>query len=36
MYLKPGDVVRLEIDKIGTLENPVIAEPTASSPTMGA
>ncbi len=26
-YLKPGDVVRLEIDKIGTLENPVIAEP---------
>jgi 2-keto-4-pentenoate hydratase/2-oxohepta-3-ene-1,7-dioic acid hydratase in catechol pathway len=28
MYLKAGDVVRLEIDKIGTLENPVIAEPS--------
>jgi 2-keto-4-pentenoate hydratase/2-oxohepta-3-ene-1,7-dioic acid hydratase in catechol pathway len=27
MYLKPGDVVRVEIDKIGALENPVIAEP---------
>ncbi len=27
MYLKPGDTVRVEIDKIGTLENPVIAEP---------
>jgi 2-keto-4-pentenoate hydratase/2-oxohepta-3-ene-1,7-dioic acid hydratase in catechol pathway len=27
MYLKPGDIVRVEIDKIGTLENPVIAEP---------
>jgi 2-keto-4-pentenoate hydratase/2-oxohepta-3-ene-1,7-dioic acid hydratase in catechol pathway len=28
MYLKPGDIVRVEIDKIGTLENPVIAEPS--------
>jgi 2-keto-4-pentenoate hydratase/2-oxohepta-3-ene-1,7-dioic acid hydratase in catechol pathway len=28
MYLKPGDTVRVEISKIGTLENPVIAEPT--------
>jgi 2-keto-4-pentenoate hydratase/2-oxohepta-3-ene-1,7-dioic acid hydratase in catechol pathway len=27
MYLKPGDTVRVEIDKIGTLQNPVIAEP---------
>jgi 2-keto-4-pentenoate hydratase/2-oxohepta-3-ene-1,7-dioic acid hydratase in catechol pathway len=28
MYLKPGDIVRVEIDKIGALENPVIAEPS--------
>jgi 2-keto-4-pentenoate hydratase/2-oxohepta-3-ene-1,7-dioic acid hydratase in catechol pathway len=27
MYLKPGDTVRVEIEKIGTLGNPVIAEP---------
>jgi 2-keto-4-pentenoate hydratase/2-oxohepta-3-ene-1,7-dioic acid hydratase in catechol pathway len=27
MYLKPGDLVRVEIDKIAVLENPVIAEP---------
>jgi 2-keto-4-pentenoate hydratase/2-oxohepta-3-ene-1,7-dioic acid hydratase in catechol pathway len=27
MYLKAGDTVRVEIDKIGTLENPLIAEP---------
>jgi 2-keto-4-pentenoate hydratase/2-oxohepta-3-ene-1,7-dioic acid hydratase in catechol pathway len=27
VFLKPGDVVRLEIDGIGALENPVIAEP---------
>ena len=26
-YLQPGDVVRIEIECIGTLENPVIAEP---------
>ncbi|MFE1960007.1 fumarylacetoacetate hydrolase family protein [Streptomyces sp. NPDC059479] len=26
-YLKAGDTVRIEIDKIGTLENPVIDEP---------
>jgi len=26
-YLKAGDTVRVEIDKIGALENPVIAEP---------
>lgn len=28
MYLKAGDTVRVEIDKIGALENPVIAEPS--------
>jgi len=27
-YLKPGDTVRVEIDKIGTLSNPLIAEPS--------
>ena len=26
-YMKPGDVVRVEIEKIGVLENPVIEEP---------
>lgn len=26
-YLAPGDVVRIEIDALGALENPVIAEP---------
>lgn len=26
-YLKPGDTVKIAIDKIGELENPVIAEP---------
>lgn len=26
VFLKPGDVVRLEIEKIGVLENPVVAE----------
>jgi 2-keto-4-pentenoate hydratase/2-oxohepta-3-ene-1,7-dioic acid hydratase in catechol pathway len=26
VFLKPGDVVRLEIEGIGTLENPVVAE----------
>jgi 2-keto-4-pentenoate hydratase/2-oxohepta-3-ene-1,7-dioic acid hydratase in catechol pathway len=25
--LKPGSVVRIEIDKLGVLENPVIAQP---------
>jgi 2-keto-4-pentenoate hydratase/2-oxohepta-3-ene-1,7-dioic acid hydratase in catechol pathway len=28
-WLRPGDVVRVEIEDIGTLENPVIAEPVA-------
>lgn len=27
VFLQPGDTVRIEIDGIGTLENPVIAEP---------
>jgi len=26
-FLKPGDVVRVEIDRIGAIQNPVIAEP---------
>ena len=26
-YMKPGDVVRIEVEKIGVLENPVIEEP---------
>lgn len=26
-YMQPGDVVRVEIEKIGVLENPVIEEP---------
>jgi 2-keto-4-pentenoate hydratase/2-oxohepta-3-ene-1,7-dioic acid hydratase in catechol pathway len=26
-YMKPGDKVRVEIEKIGSLENPVIEEP---------
>jgi acylpyruvate hydrolase len=26
-WLRPGDTVRLEIEKLGVLENPVIAEP---------
>ena len=34
-FLIPGDVVRVEIDGIGALENPVIAEPD-DTPTMGA
>jgi 2-keto-4-pentenoate hydratase/2-oxohepta-3-ene-1,7-dioic acid hydratase in catechol pathway len=27
VFLAPGDTVRVEIDGIGVLENPVIAEP---------
>jgi len=30
-YMKPGDVVRVEIEKIGVLENPVIDEPSDTS-----
>jgi 2-keto-4-pentenoate hydratase/2-oxohepta-3-ene-1,7-dioic acid hydratase in catechol pathway len=26
-WLQPGDTVRIEIEGIGSLENPVIAEP---------
>ncbi|MFE4177540.1 fumarylacetoacetate hydrolase family protein [Streptomyces sp. NPDC056909] len=32
MYLKPGDTVRIEIEKIGALENPVIDEPRRPAP----
>ena len=28
--LAPGDVVEIEVEGIGTLSNPVLAEPTAS------
>ena len=30
VYLQPGDTVSIEIEKIGTLTNPVIAEPDAA------
>jgi 2-keto-4-pentenoate hydratase/2-oxohepta-3-ene-1,7-dioic acid hydratase in catechol pathway len=30
VWLKPGDVVEVEIDGLGTLRNPVIAEPAAT------
>jgi 2-keto-4-pentenoate hydratase/2-oxohepta-3-ene-1,7-dioic acid hydratase in catechol pathway len=30
-YLEPGDVVRIEIDGIGSLENPVAAHPAAAA-----
>ena len=40
VFLQPGDSVRIEIDGIGTLENPVIAEPEDTafieSPTGGS
>lgn len=29
IFLRPGDTVRIEIDRIGALENPVVAEPPA-------
>ena len=29
-YMKPGDEVRIEIEKIGVLKNPVIEEPDSS------
>jgi 2-keto-4-pentenoate hydratase/2-oxohepta-3-ene-1,7-dioic acid hydratase in catechol pathway len=29
-WLKPGDVVRIEIDKLGALENPVLPEPEST------
>ncbi|WP_405987377.1 fumarylacetoacetate hydrolase family protein [Streptomyces sp. NBC_00872] len=32
MYLKAGDTVRIEIEKIGALENPVIDEPRRPAP----
>ena len=30
-YMKPGDEVKIEIEKIGVLKNPIIAEPASSS-----
>ena len=30
-YMKPGDEVKIEIEKIGVLKNPIIAEPGSSS-----
>ncbi len=30
-YMRPGDVVRVEIEKIGVLENPVIEEPAGTA-----
>jgi 2-keto-4-pentenoate hydratase/2-oxohepta-3-ene-1,7-dioic acid hydratase in catechol pathway len=30
-YMRPGDIVRVEIEKIGVLENPVIEEPSDTS-----
>ena len=30
-YMKPGDEVRIEIEKIGVLKNPIIEEPESSS-----
>ena len=29
-YLKPGDVVTIEIEKIGALTNPVVDEPVST------
>jgi acylpyruvate hydrolase len=29
-WLKPGDIVRIAIDRFGVLENPVIAEPDST------
>jgi|SRR5262245_48093495 len=31
-FLQIGDVVRIEIEKLGTIENPVVAEPEGSLP----
>jgi len=28
-FLRAGDVVRIEIERIGAIENPVVEEPTA-------
>ena len=30
-YMKPGDTVRVEIEKIGVLENPIISEPDSTT-----
>ncbi len=29
-YLKPGDVVKVKIENIGFIENPIIEEPTGN------
>jgi len=31
ILLKPGDVVRIEIEGVGAIENPVIAEPDGNA-----
>jgi 2-keto-4-pentenoate hydratase/2-oxohepta-3-ene-1,7-dioic acid hydratase in catechol pathway len=36
VYLKSGDTVSVEIDRLGVLSNPVIAEPTANETCPGA
>ena len=30
-YMRPGDEVKIEIEKIGFLKNPIIGEPESSS-----
>jgi 2-keto-4-pentenoate hydratase/2-oxohepta-3-ene-1,7-dioic acid hydratase in catechol pathway len=30
IWLKPGDVVRIAIDQLGVLENPVVDEPAGT------
>lgn len=32
VFLRPGDVMRLEIERLGVLENPVVAEDSRNSP----
>lgn len=34
-FLRPGDVVRVEIDGLGSLRNPVVARTTAAAPMVG-
>jgi fumarylacetoacetate (FAA) hydrolase len=35
-WLKPGDVVELEVERIGVLRNPIVARPGAKSQEQGA
>jgi len=30
IWLKPGDVVRIAIDQLGVLENPIVDEPSGT------